>query len=133
MTVLATEPGTISIGSTAKAAMDDAYRELNLFGDVFERVRADYVEKPDDSKLIESAINGMVSSLDPHSELYGSEKLQRHASRRPRGEFGGLGIEVTHGRRPGQGGVADRRHARRQGRHPRRRSHHPSTASRSRA
>jgi len=67
MVLLATQPGIIPIGSTAKAAVDDAYRQLNLFGDVFERVRADYVEKPDDNKLIESAINGMVSGLDPHS------------------------------------------------------------------
>ena len=94
MTVLATEPGTISIGSTAKAAMDDAYRELNLFGDVFERVRADYVEKPDDSKLIESAINGMVSGLDPHSS-YMDPKGFRDMQVETTGEFGGLGIEMT--------------------------------------
>ena len=47
------------MGSAARAAATDTYRTLNLFGDVFERVRADYVEKPDDSKLVESAINGM--------------------------------------------------------------------------
>jgi carboxyl-terminal processing protease len=94
MTLLATEPGTISIGSTAKAAMDDAYRQLNLFGDVFERVRADYVEKPDDNKLIESAINGMVSGLDPHSS-YMDPKSFRDMQVETMGEFGGLGIEVT--------------------------------------
>jgi carboxyl-terminal processing protease len=94
MALLATEPGTISIGSTAKAAMDDAYRQLNLFGDVFERVRADYVEKPDDSKLIESAINGMVSGLDPHSS-YMDPKSFRDMQVETTGEFGGLGIEVT--------------------------------------
>ena len=94
MTLLATEPGVIAIGSTAKAAMDDAYRQLNLFGDVFERVRADYVEKPDDSKLIESAINGMVSGLDPHSS-YMDPKSFRDMQVETTGEFGGLGIEVT--------------------------------------
>jgi carboxyl-terminal processing protease len=94
MALLATEPGTISIGSTAKAAMDDAYRQLNLFGDVFERVRADYVEKPDDSKLIESAINGMLAGLDPHSS-YMDPKSFRDMEVETKGEFGGLGIEVT--------------------------------------
>jgi carboxyl-terminal processing protease len=94
MALLATEPGTISIGSTAEAAMDDAYRQLNLFGEVFERVRADYVEKPDDNKLIESAINGMVSGLDPHSS-YMDPKSFRDMQVETTGEFGGLGIEVT--------------------------------------
>ena len=69
----------VSIGSTAKAAMDDTYRQLNLFGDVFERVRADYVEKPDDSKLIESAISGMLSRARSAFQLHGPEKLQRYA------------------------------------------------------
>ena len=94
MTLLATYPGMISIGSTAKAAVDDTYRQLNLFGDVFERVRADYVEKPDDSKLIGSAINGMVTGLDPHS-AYMDPKSFRDMQVQTRGEFGGLGIEVT--------------------------------------
>ena len=94
MTLLATQPGMISIGSAAKAAADDTYRQLNLFGDVFERVRADYVEKPDDSKLIESAINGMVSGLDPHSS-YMDPKSFRDMQVETTGEFGGLGIEVT--------------------------------------
>ena len=48
-------------------ASSETYRQLNLFGDVFERVRSDYVEKPDDSKLVESAISGMLTGLDPHS------------------------------------------------------------------
>ena len=74
--------------------MDDTYRQLNLFGDVFERVRADYVEKPDDSKLIESAINGMLAGLDPHSS-YMDPKSFRDMQVQTRGEFGGLGIEVT--------------------------------------
>jgi carboxyl-terminal processing protease len=94
MTLLAIEPHMIMIGSTAKAAAADTYRQLNLFGDVFERVRADYVEKPDDSKLIESAINGMLAGLDPHSS-YMDPKSFRDMQVQTRGEFGGLGIEVT--------------------------------------
>ena len=61
---------------------------------MFERVRADYVEKPDDSKLIESAINGMLAGLDPHSS-YMDSKSFRDMQVQTRGEFGGLGIEVT--------------------------------------
>ena len=86
--------GEDRFGSSAKAAAADTYRQLNLFGDVFERVRADYVEKPDDSKLIESAINGMLSGLDPHSS-YMEPKAFRDMQVQTRGEFGGLGIEVT--------------------------------------
>ncbi len=61
---------------------------------MFERVRADYVEKPEDSKLVEYAINGMLSSLDPHSS-YMDGKSYRDMQVQTRGEFGGLGIEVT--------------------------------------
>ena len=60
LTLLATQPLTVFVGSSAKAASSDTYRQLNLFGEVFERVRANYFEKPDDSKLVESAINGML-------------------------------------------------------------------------
>ena len=96
LTLMATQPRLVPIGfgSSAKAAAADTYRQLNLFGDVFERVRADYVEKPDDSKLIESAINGMLSGLDPHSS-YMEPKSFRDMQVQTRGEFGGLGIEVT--------------------------------------
>src|SRR5450830_403948 len=94
MTLLVVQPRTIMIGASAKAAVADTYRQLNLFGDVFERVRADYVEKPDDSKLIESAINGMLTGLDPHSS-YMDPKSFRDMQVQTRGEFGGLGIEVT--------------------------------------
>jgi carboxyl-terminal processing protease len=94
MTLLATQPQMIFIGASAKAAAADTYRQLNLFGDVFERVRADYVEKPDDSKLIETAINGMLAGLDPHSS-YMDPKSFRDMQVQTRGEFGGLGIEVT--------------------------------------
>jgi Periplasmic protease len=61
---------------------------------VFERVRANYVEKPDDSKLVESAINGMLTGLDPHSS-YMDPKGFREIQVETRGEFGGLGMEVT--------------------------------------
>jgi carboxyl-terminal processing protease len=84
----------VFVGASAKAAAADTYRQLNLFGDVFERVRADYVEKPDDGKLVESAINGMLSGLDPHSS-YMDAKSFRDMQVQTRGEFGGLGIEVT--------------------------------------
>src|ERR1700758_5318842 len=94
LTLLATQPHSVLVGSSAKAASSDTYRQLNLFGDVFERVRADYVEKPDDSKLVESAINGMLAGLDPHSS-YMDPKSFRDMQVQTRGEFGGLGIEVT--------------------------------------
>jgi carboxyl-terminal processing protease len=96
LTLFVTQPRLMPVGfgSTAKAAAADTYRQLNLFGDVFERVRADYVEKPDDSKLIESAINGMLAGLDPHSS-YMEPKSFRDMQIQTRGEFGGLGIEVT--------------------------------------
>ncbi len=94
VTLLATQPHSLLGGSAASAAASDTYRELNLFGDVFERVRADYVEKPDDSKLVESAINGMLAGLDPHSS-YMDPKSFRDMQVQTRGEFGGLGIEVT--------------------------------------
>jgi len=67
MTLFASQPHMTFAVTSAKAAVADTYRQLNLFGDVFERVRSDYVEVPDDSKLIESAINGMLAGLDPHS------------------------------------------------------------------
>jgi carboxyl-terminal processing protease len=94
VTLVATQPRMIAFGASAKAAAADTYRQLNLFGDVFERVRADYVEKPDDSKLIEQAINGMLNGLDPHSS-YMDPKSFRDMQVQTRGEFGGLGIEVT--------------------------------------
>jgi carboxyl-terminal processing protease len=93
-TLLLTQPHTLLMGSAAGAAASDTYRTLNLFGDVFERVRADYVEKPDDSKLVESAINGMLAGLDPHSG-YMTPNSFRDMQVQTRGEFGGLGIEVT--------------------------------------
>ena len=72
----------------------ETYRLLNLFGDVFERVRAEYVEPVNDRDAIENAIQGMLSSLDPHS-AYLNQRSFRDMQTQTRGEFGGLGIEVT--------------------------------------
>src|SRR5213596_4180089 len=94
VTLIATQPRIVLDGARAQAAAADTYRQLNLFGDVFERVRADYVEKPDDGKLIESAVNGMLNALDPHSS-YMDAKSFRDMQQQTKGEFGGLGIEVT--------------------------------------
>jgi carboxyl-terminal processing protease len=94
-TLVATQPRILFDGARAQAAAaDNTYRQLSLFGDVFERVRADYVEKPDDAKLIESAINGMLAGLDPHSSFMDAKSF-RDMQVQTRGEFGGLGIEVT--------------------------------------
>ena len=93
LTLLAFQPRVL-LGDSAVAAAADTYRQLNLFGDVFERVRSDYVEKPNDGKLVESAINGMLTGLDPHSS-YMDAKSFRDMQVQTRGEFGGLGIEVT--------------------------------------
>jgi len=95
VSLVTTHPRLVLEGATAQAApAADTYRQLGLFRDVFERVRADYVEKPDDGKLIESAINGMLAGLDPHSS-YMDPKSMREMQVQTRGEFGGLGIEVT--------------------------------------
>mgnify|MGYP003331564755 CR=1 FL=1 len=72
----------------------ELYQQLNLFGDVLERVRRDYVEPVDEKALMENAINGMLSSLDPHSS-YMNPKVYKDMQIQTRGEFGGLGIEVT--------------------------------------
>jgi carboxyl-terminal processing protease len=72
----------------------DTYRQLNLFGDIFERIRSDYVDDVSDAELIESAINGMLASLDPHSGFLNAKSYQEMQVQ-TRGEFGGLGIEVT--------------------------------------
>jgi carboxyl-terminal processing protease len=94
LTLVFSQPRTIFVGAAAKAAVSDTYRQLNLFGDVFERVRSDYVERPDDGKLIDSAINGMLTGLDPHSS-YMDPKSFKDMQVQTKGEFGGLGIEVT--------------------------------------
>jgi len=94
LTFFATSPQAGHMIAAARAAIPDTYSQLNLFGEVFERVRADYVEKPDDTKLMEGAIDGMVTSLDPHSR-YMNDKAWREMQETTSGEFGGLGIEVT--------------------------------------
>jgi carboxyl-terminal processing protease len=94
LTFLATQPDAAFVASSAKAESSDTYRQLNLFGEIFERVRADYVEKPDDGKLVESAIKGMLAGLDPHSS-YMDPNSFREIQEETRGEFGGLGMEVT--------------------------------------
>lgn len=72
----------------------DTYQQLKLFGDVFERVRADYVEAVTDEELIEAAIRGMLTDLDPHSSFLNADSF-RDMQVQTKGEFGGLGIEVT--------------------------------------
>jgi carboxyl-terminal processing protease len=96
LTLLVTGPQGSNLVAAARAAASstDTYSQLNLFGEVFERIRSDYVEKPDDTKLVEGAINGMVTSLDPHSR-YMNESAWRDMQETTHGEFGGLGIEVT--------------------------------------
>lgn len=83
----------MKLSGSANAAASDTYRKLTLFGDVFDKIRSDYVDKPDEAKLIESAINGMVTSLDPHSSFL-DQKSNQEMQQQTRGEFGGLGIEV---------------------------------------
>lgn len=78
----------------AKAASSETYRQLNLFGDVFERVREDYVDEVEDKEIIENAINGMLTSLDPHSSYLNADSF-KDMQIQTKGEFGGLGIEVT--------------------------------------
>ena len=73
---------------------EETYRLLNLFGDVFERIRSQYVDKPTDEELVESAITGMLQSLDPHSS-YMNERTYKEMQVNTRGQFGGLGIQVT--------------------------------------
>src|SRR5882672_3435303 len=92
---LLTGPGnTQSAGTPPAKSNSDTYRQLNLFAEVFERVRSDYVEEVSDETLVESAINGMLTSLDPHSS-YLNARNYKDMQVQTRGEFGGLGIEVT--------------------------------------
>lgn len=95
---LATASGLVTSSapqaSKAVAAGTDIYKNLELFGDVLEQVRANYVMKPDDSKLIENAIKGVLSGLDPHSSYLSPKEVQDEQAE-THGEFGGLGIDVT--------------------------------------
>ena len=81
-------------GAAEKKKEADTYRLLNLFGDVFERVRSSYVEEVTDEQLIEAAITGMLTSLDPHSSFLNAKSF-KDMQVQTRGKFGGLGIEVT--------------------------------------
>jgi carboxyl-terminal processing protease len=96
--LVATTPNLVPLvsGAIASPSTDAAetYRELELFGKIFEVVRNDYVEKPDDTKLITSAIDGMVSGLDPHSN-YMDASSYKDMQVETSGEFGGLGMQVT--------------------------------------
>ncbi len=101
LVLLATKPPPVSFGFVAHAATSataaagaETYRQLQLFGDVFEQVRAHYVDKPDETKLIASAVNGMLSGLDPHSSYMDASNF-RDMQVETKGEFGGLGMEVT--------------------------------------
>ena len=85
---------SVARGPTHYSVDSEFYPQLQLFGEVLQRVRSDYVEKPNDSKLIEAGINGMLSSLDPHS-YYLNPKALREMQVETRGAFGGLGLEVT--------------------------------------
>jgi carboxyl-terminal processing protease len=84
--------GPLIAQETQKPA--SVYEQLDLFGDIFERIRSQYVEPADEGKLIEAAINGMLTSLDPHSSYMNAEDFSDMRTQ-TRGEFGGLGIEVT--------------------------------------
>src|ERR1700675_645425 len=94
LTLFVTQPRAVLMGSSARAAASDTYRQLNLFGDAFERVRSDYVEKPSDGMLVESAISRMLTGLDRNSSYMDAASF-REMQARTRGEFGGIGIAVT--------------------------------------
>ena len=86
--------GLTSNQVVAQEADAETYRQLNLFGDVFERVRSEYVDEVTDKELVEAAINGMLTDLDPHSSFLNKDDY-KDMQVQTRGEFGGLGIEVT--------------------------------------
>ena len=96
LAALATLAAIFNVTQSYSATPSNAeiYGELDQFGRVLEHIRDDYVEKPDDAMLVESAINGMLAALDPHSS-YMNAKSYREMQVQTRGEFGGLGIEVT--------------------------------------
>ena len=88
------QPAASNAEPSDDAARAVFYRQLDLFGDVLEKIRRDYVDEPDSAKLIESALNGLVSSLDPHSAYLAPQNYDNMRIT-TRGKFGGLGIEVT--------------------------------------
>src|SRR5437870_9845106 len=77
LTLITIQPRLVFDGSSARAAVGDSFRQLSLLGAVFERVRADYVDPPDDNKLVESAIFGMLAGLDSHSSYMVAKRLQK--------------------------------------------------------
>src|SRR5690348_2350408 len=87
--------GCVMLYPAAQSAADNsAYKQLDLFGDAFERVRANYVRPVKESELVNNAIEGMVSALDPHSS-YMDAKAYADMKIQTQGQFGGIGIEVT--------------------------------------
>jgi len=94
LTLITIQPRLVFDGAGAQAAAGDAYRQLSLLGVVFERVRAEYVDTPDDNKLVESAIFGMLIGLDPHSSYMDARTFQ-DMRLQTSGRFGGLGMEVS--------------------------------------
>ncbi len=83
-----------TLTSAESSKNEEVYRQLGLFGDIFQRVRESYVDEVDDKALIEAAINGMLTSLDPHSSFLNTENFS-DMQVQTRGKFGGLGIEIT--------------------------------------
>ena len=95
--LLLTAAGCVTAADKKKAPKEesfDTYEMLNLFGEVMERAKVSYVEEVSDQKLIESAVNGMLSSLDPHSSFLDAKSF-KYLNEQTQGKFGGLGIEVT--------------------------------------
>src|SRR5260370_24828348 len=93
-TLATSQSRSVLEGSSAKAAAAEALQQLSLFSDVFERVRSDYVEKPDDAKLIEAAIKGMLAGLDPHSSYLDARSF-RDAQVDTLGKFDGLRLGIN--------------------------------------
>ncbi len=85
---------SLTAPTPTNAASSETYRQLNLFGEIFERVRSDYVSETEDEVLIEDAIRGMLAGLDPHSSYLTARAFQEMQIQ-TRGEYGGLGLEVT--------------------------------------
>ena len=85
---------TLTTATAQSNSKEDAYRQLGLFGDIFQRVRESYVDEIDDSELIEAAITGMLTSLDPHSTFLNTENFSE-MQEQTKGRFGGLGVEIT--------------------------------------
>src|ERR1700722_7471607 len=91
--ILAKDQESATPSANDKAEASDTFKQLTLFSDILERVRADYVDPVTDDKLIETALNGMLSSLDPHSGYLNKKNFQEMQTQ-TKGELGGLGIEA---------------------------------------